>query len=71
MRTNIEIDDKLMRTAMRLGGFKTKRAAVHAALERFVQLQNQKTALDHLWGAHHLIDNYQEIRKANAARSGW
>ena len=32
MRTNIEIDDKLMETAMAAGGFKTKREAVEAGL---------------------------------------
>jgi len=33
MRTNIEIDDKLMQKAMRSGGFKTKRETVEAALK--------------------------------------
>ena len=32
MRTNIEIDDKLMETAMAAGGFKTKREAVEEGL---------------------------------------
>ncbi len=32
MRTNIEIDDRLMRQAMRLSGAPTKRAAVEAGL---------------------------------------
>ncbi len=32
MRTNIEIDDELMRQAMAIGRFKTKRAAVEAGL---------------------------------------
>ncbi|MFZ0278897.1 MAG: type II toxin-antitoxin system VapB family antitoxin [Candidatus Sulfotelmatobacter sp.] len=32
MRTNIEIDDRLMRQAMRLSGARTKRAAVEAGL---------------------------------------
>lgn len=33
MRTNIEIDDKIMQKAMRSGGFKTKRETVEAALK--------------------------------------
>ena len=37
MRTNIEIDDKLMRAAMKAGRFKTKREAVEEALKQFVQ----------------------------------
>ena len=32
MRTNIEIDDELIKEAMRLGGYRTKRAAVEAGL---------------------------------------
>ena len=32
MRTNIEIDDKLMADAMEAGGYKTKREAVEAGL---------------------------------------
>lgn len=35
MRTNIEIDDKLMERAMRAGGFKTKKETVEAALTKF------------------------------------
>ena len=31
MRTNIDIDDKIMRDAMRAGGFKTRKDAVEAA----------------------------------------
>ena len=33
MRTNIDIDDKLMQKAMRTSGFKTKRETVEAALK--------------------------------------
>ena len=33
MRTNIEIDDKLMESVMAAGGFKTKREAVEAGLK--------------------------------------
>ena len=37
MRTNIVIDDSLMEEAMRLSGAKTKRDAVHKALEEFIE----------------------------------
>ena len=37
MRTNIEIDDQLMRAAMRASGRKTKRDVVEAALRLLVQ----------------------------------
>ncbi len=35
MRTNIDIDDKLMESAMRAGGFTTKKETVEAALAKF------------------------------------
>jgi Arc/MetJ family transcription regulator len=41
MRTNIEIDDRLMRQAMRTGKTRTKRAAVEAGLRLLVQTRAQ------------------------------
>ena len=41
MRTNIEIDDKLMKKAMKLSGAPTKRAVVEEALQTFVRLKAQ------------------------------
>jgi Arc/MetJ family transcription regulator len=41
MRTNIEIDDRLIRDAMRKTGARTKRAAVDAALRLLVQTHAQ------------------------------
>jgi Arc/MetJ family transcription regulator len=41
MRTNIEIDDRLMRDAMRASGRKTKRAVIDAALRLLVQTKAQ------------------------------
>lgn len=45
MRTNIEIDDKLIEEAQQLSGLKTKRAVVDAALRMFVRVQRQKDVL--------------------------
>lgn len=45
MRTNIEIDDKVMADAMRASGAKTKREVVDQALRRFVLLERQKEIL--------------------------
>jgi Arc/MetJ family transcription regulator len=42
MRTNIDIDDKLMKQAMKATGAKTKKAAVEAALRQAVQLKKQE-----------------------------
>ena len=41
MRTNIEIDDQLMRQAMRSSGARTKRAAVEEALRLLVRTRGQ------------------------------
>ena len=41
MRTNIEIDDKLMQDALRFTGAKSKREAVELGLRTLVQLSRQ------------------------------
>jgi Arc/MetJ family transcription regulator len=41
MRTNIEIDDRLMREALRSSGARTKRATVEAGLRLLVQVCRQ------------------------------
>ncbi len=41
MRTNIDIDARLMRQAMRTSGARTKRAAVEAGLRLLVQTRAQ------------------------------
>ena len=42
MRTNIEIDDKLMAQALRASGLKTKRAVVEEGLRTLVRLKKQR-----------------------------
>ena len=42
MRTNIEIDDRLMRQAMRSSGARTKRAVVEEGLRLIIQTRGQK-----------------------------
>lgn len=42
MRTNIVIDEKLMRETLRLTGLKTKREAVELGLRTVLRLQQQK-----------------------------
>lgn len=46
MRTNIDIDEKLLSQAMQASVTTTKRAAVEAALRITVQLKNQENILD-------------------------
>lgn len=42
MRTNIVIDDKLMRQTLKLTGLKTKREAVELGLRTVVRLRQQE-----------------------------
>jgi Arc/MetJ family transcription regulator len=42
MRTNIDIDDKLMKQAMKATGTTTKKSAVEASLRKVVQLKSQE-----------------------------
>jgi Arc/MetJ family transcription regulator len=42
MRTNIEIDDKLMKDALRLTGAKTKREAVEMGLKTLLRMRQQE-----------------------------
>ena len=42
MRTNIDINDRLMQEAMRTSGKRTKRAVVEAGLQLLIQTHAQK-----------------------------
>lgn len=50
MRTNIDIDDKLMNAAMRAGNFKTKKETVEAALELLARQRAAYRKLRGLFG---------------------
>jgi Arc/MetJ family transcription regulator len=43
MRTNIDIDDNLMRQAMRSSGARTKRAVVEEGLRLLIRTSDQRT----------------------------
>jgi Arc/MetJ family transcription regulator len=49
MRTNIDIDDKLMAKAQKLTNIKSKKILVDNALRLFVTVENQKKLIE-LWG---------------------
>jgi Arc/MetJ family transcription regulator len=51
MRTNIEIDDKLLAEAMAVSGLATKKATVEEALRRLVRGYRQRKAIAALAGA--------------------
>ena len=46
MRTNIDLDDRLLGEARRLTGIKTKRELVHEALRVLVENRRRKSLLD-------------------------
>ncbi len=43
MRTNVVLDDDLIRTALKLSGFKTKKKAIEEGLKLLVRLNRQKS----------------------------
>ena len=62
MRTNIEIDDRLMTNTMKAGGFKTKRETVDEALRLLNQMQAQKE-FRKLRGKINWIGDLDEMRR--------
>ena len=65
MRTNIVLDDKLVREAMRLANVRTMREAVDVALRRFVQSGKQRRLLElHGTGGVRRDYDYKRMRAA-------
>ena len=64
MRTNIEIDDKLMRDALRATGLKTKRDAVELGLRTLVRL-NQQAQIRRLRGKVNWQGDLEAMRIEN------
>jgi Arc/MetJ family transcription regulator len=62
MRTNIEIDDEVMREAQRLTGARTKREAVDLALRELVSRHRRLGILD-LRGRVHWEGDLKESRR--------
>ena len=61
MRTNIVIDDQLMKKALDLSGLKTKKSVIEEALKVYIQMLNQK-ALRELAGKLKWEGNLEEMR---------
>ena len=49
MRTNIDLDEKLLTELMEVTGAKSKREAIHIAMRELVQLRKQ-ARIRELWG---------------------
>jgi Arc/MetJ family transcription regulator len=62
MRTNVEIDDHLMKAALKATGQKTKRAAIEEALRTVVRLRKQGEAMRRLRGKIQWTGNLDESR---------
>jgi Arc/MetJ family transcription regulator len=70
MRTNIDIDDRLMREAMRLSGARTKRAVVEEALRLLVRTKGQG-GLRRLRGKVAWEGDLNVSRLARVAKQAW
>ncbi|MDQ3632124.1 MAG: type II toxin-antitoxin system VapB family antitoxin [Actinomycetota bacterium] len=66
MRTNIEIDDAIMREAQRITGIATKRETVDLALRELVARQRRLGILD-LRGKVHWVGDLGESRAGRPA----
>lgn len=63
MRTNIVIDDRLMRKALQVTGLPTKRAVVEEGLRLLIQVKEQ-TGIRRLRGKVRWEGNLDEMRTA-------
>jgi Arc/MetJ family transcription regulator len=70
VRTNIEIDDKLLASAMKASGLATKKATVEEALRSFVQMKERLQALKDLRGIGWEGD-LEEMRRGWRFGRGW
>ncbi|MEP6926304.1 MAG: type II toxin-antitoxin system VapB family antitoxin [Ginsengibacter sp.] len=60
-RTNIEIDDKLIKDALKLSGLKSKKEIVNTALEEYVKARKRR-ALKNLQGKVEWIGDLDKMR---------
>jgi Arc/MetJ family transcription regulator len=64
MRTNIELDDKLVNEAMRISGISTKKALVNKALQQLIDSNDLKELLKYQ-GSGIWEGNLDEMRSEN------
>lgn len=70
MRTNIVIDEELMKAAQEATGLKTKKAVVEEGLRRLVRCKRQVNAVKALKGAADWQGDLRSLRK-NRDVSEW
>jgi Arc/MetJ family transcription regulator len=66
MATNLAIDDNLLKTALVIGGLKTKKDTVNLALDEFIQRRKRQEVVD-LFGKIDFDKNY-DYKKARKKR---
>jgi Arc/MetJ family transcription regulator len=66
MRTNIDIDNKLIESALSFSGLKTKREVVDLALKDYVRMSAQRKLLD-LRGKMEWVGNLDLLRTSKHA----
>ena len=63
MPTNLQIDDRLLAKAQKLGGFRTKKDTVNQALTEFVRRRGQKDIADLFGTVEFVADfDYKKLR---------
>jgi Arc/MetJ family transcription regulator len=69
MRTNIDIDDELMETALRESGLRTKRAAVEEGLRALIQRERRKKLIE-AFGKYPWEGDLTELRRSRVEKTG-
>jgi Arc/MetJ family transcription regulator len=65
MPTNLAIDDALIQEAQKLGGHRTKREAVNAALDEYVRRRHQREILSWFGKVEYQADyDYKQERRS-------
>ena len=64
MRTNIEIDDKLMSDALKVTGLKTKKEAVEQGLNALIRLKKQEE-IKHFRGKLQWSGDLDDMRRTS------
>ena len=69
MRTNIDIDDELMETALRESGLRTKRAAVEEGLRLLVE-RHRRNKLIEAFGKYPWEGDLRQMRRWRSEKLG-
>jgi Arc/MetJ family transcription regulator len=69
MRTNVEIDDKIIKKAKRYTGLKTKKQVINYALQELIKRRERKEILK-LAGKLHWEGNLKEMREERFGNPG-